>query len=109
MYGILVCDTRFVTNPDELDIIALPHYTASFVCRPGHPLAGHEKVTFRDIFDYPIATPKLPRSITRALARLSELNFTTMEEFPNGLIEAPYHLLTETIVRCGGYRYPSHL
>jgi DNA-binding transcriptional LysR family regulator len=57
-------------------------------------------VSFRDIFDYPIATPKLPKIITLALARLSGLNFTTMDEFPNGLIEAPYHLLTETIMRC---------
>jgi DNA-binding transcriptional LysR family regulator len=46
---VLVCDTRFVTNPDELDIIALPHYTACFVCRPEHPLAGREKMNFRDI------------------------------------------------------------
>ncbi|MEA2116081.1 MAG: hypothetical protein U9P36_11975, partial [Thermodesulfobacteriota bacterium] len=44
--------------------------------------------------------PKLPRSITRALARLSGLDFTTMDEFPKGLIEAPYHLLAETIMRC---------
>ena len=97
---VLVCDTRFVTNPDELNIIALPRYTACFVCRLGHPLAGQEKVSFKDIFDYPVATPKLPRSMTQALARLSGLNFTTMDEFPKGLIEAPYHLLTETIVRC---------
>jgi DNA-binding transcriptional LysR family regulator len=97
---ILVCDTRFVTNHEELDFIDLPQYTACFVCRPGHPLAGCEKVSFRDIFDYPIATPKLPRIITLALARLSGLNFRTMDEFPNGLVEAPYHLLTETIMRC---------
>ncbi|HHD63345.1 MAG TPA: hypothetical protein ENK96_03045 [Desulfobulbaceae bacterium] len=36
---VFVCDTRFVTNIDLLDIIGLPRYTACFVCRPGHPLA----------------------------------------------------------------------
>lgn len=97
---ILICDTRFVTNPDELDILDLPRYSACYVCRPSHPLSKQKKVTCKDIFDYPIATPKLPEPIIQAFARLSGLNFTTMEEFPNGLIEAPYHLLAETIIQC---------
>jgi len=97
---ILICDTRFVTNPDELNILDLPRHSACYVCRTSHPLAKQKKVTCKDIFDYPIATPKLPVPIVRAFGQLSELNFTTMDGFPNGLIEAPYHLLAETIIRC---------
>ncbi len=97
---ILVCDTRYFTNKDDLDIIALPQYTGCFVCRRSHPLAGQQKVEFRDIFNYPIASLQLPESIISTLARLSGMNFTSMDDFPNGLIEEPCHQLTETITRC---------
>ena len=97
---ILVCDTRFLDNKDEYNITPLPMYTACFVCRCDHPLTKQEQVSFRDIFDYQIATPKLPQPIIKEFAKLSGLDFSTMDEFPKGLIEAPYHLLTETITRC---------
>lgn len=97
---IIVCDTRFVTNPEDLVITDLPHYPACYVCRPAHPLSKNKQVSCKDIFNYPIATPNLPAPIIQSLSRLSGLKFTKMEDFPNGLIEAPYHLIAETITQC---------
>lgn len=97
---LVVCDTRYVTNPDDLMITDLPNYPACYVSRPAHPLSKNKRVTCKDIFNYPIATPNLPAPIIHSLSRLSGFKFTKMEDFPNGLIEAPYHLLAETIIRC---------
>ena len=97
---ILICDTRFLKNREEYNIIDLPHYYACFVCRKGHPLSKQNRVSFTDIFDYQIATPKLPQPFIDRLGSISGHNFTSMNEFPNGLVEAPYHLLARTISHC---------
>ncbi len=98
---IIVSDTRFYTeNLDELNFSALPQYEVCFICRSGHPLARQKQVTFRDIFDFPIACPLPPKPFVLALAHLSGLSFTTINEFPNGHIIAPIHFLNDTIVRC---------
>ncbi|MEA3469573.1 MAG: LysR family transcriptional regulator [Thermodesulfobacteriota bacterium] len=97
---ILVCDTRFMNHREEYNIIDLPRYHACFVCRQDHPLSRKKRVSFSDIFEYQIATPKLPQPIINKFASLSGYTFTSMNEFPNGLVEAPYHLLARTISHC---------
>lgn len=97
---LLICDTRFMQNQSEYKIIELPKYTGCFVCRPDHPLALEKNVKFEDILRYPIATAKLPDPILKTLSKLTHFKLTSMESFPNGLIEAPYHLLNEVVSNC---------
>ena len=42
----------------------------------------------------------LPNLVVEALARLSGMDFVSMEGSPSGLIEAPYHILKETLYCC---------
>lgn len=97
---VVIGDTRFIDDKEPYRLHPLPKQPACFVCRPEHPLLESRSVTFKDIFNYPIATPKLPKLVVEALAKLSGIDFKTMKDFPNGLIEAPYHLLKEALYRC---------
>jgi DNA-binding transcriptional LysR family regulator len=42
-----------------------------FFCRPGHPLLAKDSLSTNDMFDYPIATPKIPALARKFLANLS--------------------------------------
>ncbi len=97
---IVIGDTRFIDDKEPFRLHPLPKHPACFVCQPKHPLAKTANVSIANIFDYPIATPKLPDLVVSRLAKISGRNFKTMEDFPNGLLEAPYHLLAEAILQC---------
>lgn len=99
---VVIGDSRFIDDTESFRIKSLPRHSACFVCHPKHPLVKKVNPLFRDIFNYPIATPQLPELVVKELARMSDLDFKTMEEFPNGLIEAPYNLLAEALSRCDG-------
>ena len=47
------------------DLVIEPLYDEPFraVCRSGHPLAGRKRVTLKQLFDFPWASPAIPRHL----------------------------------------------
>lgn len=57
------------TEDPDIAVEPLPHRSACFYCRTGHPLQRIKKPTLRDIGEYPLVAPKLPKRVNDFLAR----------------------------------------
>lgn len=62
--------TQFEADPNFHTQAITPRRGAYF-CRPGHPLLAKESLSTNDMFDYPIAAPKIPARARKFLANLS--------------------------------------
>ena len=66
-----IADPRHAPADPQLQQQPLKSRAGQFFCRREHPLLSKESISTNDIFDYPLAAPKLPSSARAALARLS--------------------------------------
>jgi DNA-binding transcriptional LysR family regulator len=51
----------------DIVVSRLPRRPGVFICRPGHPLVGHNDLKMADLARYPLAGPMLPRRIANHL------------------------------------------
>ncbi len=56
-----VADITDLAGEDDLDIQPVPSQDILWFCRPGHPLLDRKRVTRKDLLDYPLATPEMPK------------------------------------------------
>jgi DNA-binding transcriptional LysR family regulator len=63
----LILDIRSLQPSADLKVETLPDMQGSFMCRPGHPLAGKTSVTFAALRRYPIASTPLSDEVARIL------------------------------------------
>ncbi len=68
-----VADTRELPHDPRIVVKALRREPAGFYVRGGHPLAARRSVKLRELWDYGVASVRLPKSVSEALARLLEL------------------------------------
>lgn len=68
-----VADTRELPHDPRIVVKALRREAAGFYVRSGHPLAPRRSVKLRELWDYGVASVRLPKSVGAALARLLEL------------------------------------
>lgn len=47
----------------EIVVSRLPRRPGVFICRAGHPIAGHNHLKMADLANYPLAGPMLPRRV----------------------------------------------
>lgn len=99
---VLICDTRYWSKIDNLEITELPNHSACYVCRPDHPLHDKPDISLTDIFDYPIYCHRLPEDLIKEMSRLSRRKFTSVKDFPNGVMEGPYHLTADVVGKSNG-------
>jgi DNA-binding transcriptional LysR family regulator len=55
-----VTDARFITRDERVSVELLPAHGILLACRPGHPLAGTNRLTRQAVFAYPVASPLVP-------------------------------------------------
>lgn len=65
---LIVLELSEVEQLDDFASRALSAHQAVVVCRAGHPLAALASPRLDDLFDYPLAGPRLPPHAARALA-----------------------------------------
>ncbi len=96
---VMLADTRVLEDRSGLDITTLPDYPICYVCRKSHPCLVRDKLTLKDIFDYPIATPWIPEVIYETVAQQIGISKAELVRFKNGLIECSYFkLLIDTVL-----------
>ncbi|PVZ54387.1 LysR family transcriptional regulator [Pseudomonas sp. B1(2018)] len=66
-----IADIRHFESDPNFQTQALTPKRGVFFCRPGHPLLAKESLSTNDMFDYPLATTKIPPGIRKLLANLS--------------------------------------
>lgn len=64
---IIVMEKSLLTDRDQFAIDTLSAHPITLVCRKGHPLESRKKVGLRDMFSYPLATPKIPPALADRL------------------------------------------
>ncbi|PTQ69208.1 LysR family transcriptional regulator [Pseudomonas sp. GV071] len=62
--------TQFEADPN-FHTQAITPRRGIYFCRPGHPLLDKDSLSTNDLFDYPVATPKIPARARKYLANLS--------------------------------------
>ncbi len=62
--------TQFEADPN-FQTQAITPRRGMFFCRPGHPLLAKESLSTNDMFDYPLASPKIPAGARKFIANLS--------------------------------------
>ena len=87
---VMLADTRVLDDRSGLDITTLPGYPICYVCRKSHPCLERDKLTMKDIFDYPVATPWIPEVIYETVAQQIGISKAELVRFKNGLIECSY-------------------
>ncbi len=104
---VMVGDIRVLENRTGLDIIKLPQHPICYVCRADHPYAKRRKMVFKEIFNYPIATPLTPNAVYQLVAKEVGLSVAELTAFKNGLIECSYFkllidvLVSSNAIGCG--------
>lgn len=104
---VMVSDTRILQDTSGLSITELPQYPICYVCRTGHPCAKRKQMALEQIFDFPIATPWIPKMIYELIAHETGLPPTKLTAFKNGLVECSYFkllidvVLTSNTIGCG--------
>lgn len=64
---VVVAELSEIEGLDDFESQALSVHRANFVCRVGHPISALPAPRFKDVFDYPIAGPRLPSAAVQAL------------------------------------------
>ena len=104
---VIIGDIRVLEDTKGLDITDLPQYPICYVCRIGHPYAERREMDLKDIFDFPIATPWIPKVIYELVANEVGRPVAEITAFKNGLIECSYFkllidvVLTSNAIGCG--------
>ena len=65
---LAIGESQEATEDPDIVVEPLPHRSVCFYCRIGHPLQRLKKVTIREIGEYPLVAPKLPRRANEFLA-----------------------------------------
>lgn len=65
-----IADIRQFLNDPHFQTHPLTPRKATFFCRPGHPLLEQASVATADLFDFPLATMRIPLGTRKALANL---------------------------------------
>ena len=98
---IVVADTRLIDDVSDLDITPLPEVQGFWVCRADHPLASEKSVSYRQLFDFPVALFHLPATMERTIAKRAKLPLEQWNDAPNGKIECyNTNILLQTIMGC---------
>ena len=63
----LILDIRSLQPAPDLKVEALQEMNGAFMCRPGHPLAKKQHVSFAQLRDFPIASTPLSDEVARVL------------------------------------------
>jgi len=63
----LILDIRSLQPAPDLKVEALQEMNGAFMCRPGHPLAQKQHVSFAQLRDFPIASTPLSDEVARVL------------------------------------------
>lgn len=84
---LFVADTRMILQEDDLEITNLRQRQAYFCCKNNHPLTTKETISLEDIFEYPLATMWLPATVISMLQNMSAHNFSTITDWPCGVIK----------------------
>jgi len=66
---IIVMEKSLLNDRDQFEIETLSPHPITLVCRDGHPLQSRKKVGLREMFSFPLATPKLPPALAEHLKR----------------------------------------
>ncbi|MEA3466977.1 MAG: LysR family transcriptional regulator [Thermodesulfobacteriota bacterium] len=104
---VMVGDIRILEDTTGLDITKLPQHPICYVCRADHPYAKRRQMVFKEIFNYPIATPWIPNVIYQLVATEARLSVAELTAFKNGLMECSYFKLlidvvvTSNAIGCG--------
>ncbi len=68
---LVVAELSEIEALDDFETQALAAHTACVVCRPGHPLTQSARPRPQQLFDYPLAGPRMPARALRALAAMA--------------------------------------
>ncbi len=90
---VMIGDIRVLEDTKDLNITELPQYSICYVCRVEHPYAKRKKMTLKQIFDYPVATPWIPDIIYGIVSHETGISVAEITAFKNGLIECSYFKL----------------
>ncbi len=55
-----VAAARFITRDERFSVEPLPAHGILLACRPGHPLAGKNRLTRSAVLSFPVASPLVP-------------------------------------------------
>lgn len=66
-----IADIRHAEADPSVQTQALRPRPGLFFCRPEHPLLDKDSLSTNDLFEYPLATTRIPPSARKALANLS--------------------------------------
>lgn len=76
-----VADTRHFEDDPSVQTQPLRPRPGVFFCRPGHPLLNKDSLSTNDLFDYPLASNRIPVGARKVLANLSgKTDFTAHVE-----------------------------
>jgi len=64
---VVVAELSEIEGLDDFESQTLSVHRANFVCRAGHPITAQQAPWFKDLFDYPIAGPRLPSVVSQAI------------------------------------------
>jgi DNA-binding transcriptional LysR family regulator len=64
---VVVAELGKIEGLDDFESQTLSVHRANFVCRAGHPITALQAPRFKDLFDYPIAGPRLPSVASQAI------------------------------------------
>ena len=84
---MMVVDTRGIENTRDMNIVTLPTYRGHFFCRAGHPLAARNRVTLKDVLEFPQALIWMPKGVLATLVSKESPGMDELSEIPRGLIE----------------------
>lgn len=68
---VAVVELSALRAQPRLAIEPLPQHRATIVCRPGHPLLAHRRLTPERVFRYPFVGPRLPPRVGEPLQPLA--------------------------------------
>jgi DNA-binding transcriptional LysR family regulator len=66
-----IADVRHFESDPSVQTRLLRPRSGVFFCRPEHPLLAKESLSTNDLFDYPLASSRLPLGVHKVLANLS--------------------------------------
>ncbi|HTN49019.1 MAG TPA: LysR family transcriptional regulator [Burkholderiaceae bacterium] len=64
---LVVAELTEISVLDDFESQGLANHRVFVACRPRHPLTGRAERRLEDVFSYPLAGPRLPERVTRAL------------------------------------------
>jgi len=93
---LAIAETSRALDDERLAVEPMPKHQFTFICRPGHPLAGRAGITLEDVRRYPLVGTAIPARLAQLATEKSTEGLSSL---PEGVAAPEIRVETVGLVR----------